>query len=171
MDLQSSREPTWPLTPFPGKQESSLTWPRPPARQKFLFSAKLGHSCQLGHQSIRQVPGRGEAVACPCHRTPVVPGDWAHSGQGAVMVLLGTGPAGTRLAGSARGGEATATAQPWPPLSVLCAGTPPAWEAAVCFLCPRPLGSSEAWQAQALAFLQPHPSLAASYIVFTNDNY
>lgn len=40
-----------PLTSFPGKQQSLFTWPRPPVRQKFLFSGKRGHSCQLGHQS------------------------------------------------------------------------------------------------------------------------
>lgn len=55
-------EPTGSLTPFPGKQESLLTWPRPLARQKFLFSAKHGRSCQLDHRSIRQAPGRGEAL-------------------------------------------------------------------------------------------------------------
>lgn len=65
MGLPSRKEPTRPLTPFPGKQECLLTWPRPPVRQKFLFSAKRRHSCQIGHQSIRQVPGRGEALARP----------------------------------------------------------------------------------------------------------
>lgn len=42
----------------------------PPVRQKFLFSAKHVHSCQLGHQSIWQVPGRREAFACPATDSP-----------------------------------------------------------------------------------------------------
>lgn len=59
MDLPSSQEPIKSLTPFPGKQGCLFTWSRPPVRQKFLFSAKRGHSCQLGHQSLRRVRGRG----------------------------------------------------------------------------------------------------------------
>lgn len=91
------QEPTGPLTSFPGKQGSLLTWPRPPARQKFLFSTTQGYSCQLGHQSIRlpsssRFQGQG-ALPRPCHTPRLQVASSSRSGiQDGIPWALGCDP-------------------------------------------------------------------------------
>ena len=95
-----------------------LTWPRPPARQKFLFSAEHGLSCQLGHQSIRQVPEREEASAQPLSQT-----DCSARSPGSLDPVShcstprGPGPSRTSLASQVGGRGASS---PGPPAAAPC---------------------------------------------------
>lgn len=163
MDLPSSQGPIKSLTPFPAKQGCLFTWSRPPVRQKFLFSAKRGLRCQLGHHSLRRAR-EGEAVACPvtdslrCQATRSlssgVPGGTGHSRSQACKQV---------------GGEVGSTHGPKLPhlLSPLSWQSPQDPGSTVCSLCPCPVGSSKA-RSRALP---AHLSLATSPFAFRADQY